>query len=105
MACYQSHFNTHYISQNSSPAAMVQTTTPSTSTSKVVRSSLLRKNLVYVKELEAYSVFETTFVVGRVYSEAQIIQEQVLSFLFIVISLKADPTLTTRSRAGQDLLS
>ena len=105
MACYQSHFNTHHLSQNSSPAAMVQTTTPSTSTSKVVRSSLLRKNLVYVKEFEAYSVFETTFVVGRVYSEAQIIQEQVLSFLFIVISLKADPTLTTRSRAGQDLLS
>ena len=84
---------------------MVQTTAPSTSTSKVVRSSLLRKNLVYVKEFEAYSVFETTFVVGRVYSEAQIIQEQVLSFLFIVISLKADPTLTTRSRAEQDLQS
>lgn len=84
---------------------MVQTTTPSTLTSKVVRSSLLRKNLVYVKEFEAYSIFETTFVVGRIYSEAQIIQEQVLSFLFIVISLEADPTFTTRSRAEQDLLS
>lgn len=58
---------------------MIQTTTPSTLTGKAVRSSLLRKNLVYVKEFEAYSIFETTFVVGRVYSEAQIIQEQVES--------------------------
>ncbi|KIK03773.1 hypothetical protein K443DRAFT_676435 [Laccaria amethystina LaAM-08-1] len=55
---------------------MVETTTPFTLTS---RSSLLRKNLVFVKESEAYSIFETTFVVGRVYSEAQIIQEQVES--------------------------
>lgn len=58
---------------------MLQTTPPSTSTSEAVRSNLLKENLVYVKESEVYSIFETTFVVGRVYSEAQIIQEQVES--------------------------